>query len=274
MINKVKVLIGSDIEVFFKDKTTGEYKSAIGLVGGTKQEPKKLEKDGCCVQEDNVAFEYNVPPVGLNEPKLMWDNIRYVVETVQKTLPENLTIECCSSAHFKFAELDNPKAQEFGCEPDYNAWDDGLPNPKPESATDLRSCGGHIHISYNDPTQDKSLRLVRLLDAYLGLPSVLSDGDAERRTLYGQAGSHRLKFFDDGAGGLEYRVLSNWWTKSEESVSWIFDQIEKALDAFNEDKDVVDYSNEILEAINTSNPELALMLCAQLNIELYEEATA
>lgn len=270
MIDKTKIQIGSDIEVFFKDKFTGEYKSAIGLVGGSKEHPKPLEKPQCCVQEDNVALEYNVPPVSLNEASEMWNNIDYVLSTVKKTLPEELEIECCASARFSIDQLNNPKAQEFGCEPDFNAWDGGMPNPSPRSDTNLRSCGGHIHISYPNADMETSLKLVRIFDLFLGVPSVLSDLDSDRRVLYGKAGAHRIKFWGTESG-FEYRTLSNWWTKSQDSVEWLFNQISLALDFFNEGKDVLEFENDIIEAINNSNPETAHKLCAVLNIEHYAE---
>ena len=50
----------------------------------------------------------------------------------------------------------------------------------------------HIHIGYDAPEIDRSLRLITYLDAYLGLPSILIDKDTERRKLYGQAGCFRL----------------------------------------------------------------------------------
>ena len=50
----------------------------------------------------------------------------------------------------------------------------------------------HIHIGYDNNNIDASLRLVKYLDLYLGVPSVLKDKDKRRRSLYGKAGCFRL----------------------------------------------------------------------------------
>lgn len=50
----------------------------------------------------------------------------------------------------------------------------------------------HIHIGYDNPTIDFSKLLIRYMDMYLGVPSVLIDTDVNRRKYYGNAGSFRL----------------------------------------------------------------------------------
>ena len=41
----MKFLIGADPEFFIKKKYGG-YASAVGLIGGSKWEPKKIDEDG------------------------------------------------------------------------------------------------------------------------------------------------------------------------------------------------------------------------------------
>ena len=275
IIDKSKIMIGSDIEVFLRDPKTGKFISGIGMIGGTKENPRPLERKGCCVQEDNVALEYNVPAVMLigGGPE-MAANIAYVIDTVRKegTVPADLQIVCCSSATFDEAQLDNPKAQEFGCEPDYNAWENGLPNERPFAATNLRSCGGHIHISYPGANMETSLELVKIFDLFLGVPSVLIDSDTERRRLYGKAGAHRIKEFGADAAGFEYRVLSNWWSSNATYTNWIFSQIEKAIDFYNENgTGVYVHEAEILRAINKSDADVATLLCTEFGIVVPEK---
>lgn len=266
-------MVGSDIEVFLLEPTTGKYISAVGMIGGTKEDPRKLEKDGCCVQEDNVALEYNVPPVLLNEAGAsdMWGNIQYVLDTVKAegSIPPDLEIVCCSSANFEADQLNTPKAMQFGCMPDYNAWDGGLPNMKPDGETSLRCSGGHLHLSYAGFDDAKSLQLVRIFDLFLAVPGVLVDRDRDRRRLYGKAGAYRLKQFGPNAGGFEYRVLSNWWSSKEVHVKWVFNQIQKAFDFYNAGAEgLYIYEKEIIEAINDSDPDLAYVLCVRFGIEL------
>ena len=57
----MKFLIGADPELFIKKKYGG-YASAVGLIGGSKWEPKKIDEDGHAILEDNVAVEFNIKP--------------------------------------------------------------------------------------------------------------------------------------------------------------------------------------------------------------------
>lgn len=263
------IKIGSDIEVFLQNPD-GSFLSAIGLIGGSKEEPLPLEKEGCAIQEDNVALEYNVPAVDLNEAGLMYANIQYVLDTVRKSgkIPEGVQIVCCSSARFSEDQLDNIKAQTFGCEPDFNAWQEGMANERPYGAGNLRSCGGHIHVSYPEATVEKTLTLVRLFDLFLGVPSVLLDPDTDRRRLYGKAGAFRYKQWGKDQG-FEYRVLSNFWTKSEELVTWVFNQIRLAFEFYERgEMGVLALEGDIVSAINNSNASLAEVLMGEFGITL------
>ncbi len=265
------IMIGSDIEAFLRDKETGKFISAIGRIGGSKAYPKPLDKEGCCIQEDNVALEYNVPPVTLNDSKEMYSNIKYVLDTVKalESIPENLEITCCSSAVFANEELNHPQAQEFGCEPDFNAWWGGDQNPRPNADNvNLRSCGGHIHISYPNADEDTSMALIRLFDLFLGIPSLFVDTDIDRRKLYGKAGAFRFKQWGSSAG-FEYRTMSNWWTKDEETVNWLFESIKAAIEYFNTGESPIEIDGEaIITAINENNLELAQALCAKYNLNI------
>jgi len=62
--------------------------------------------------------------------------------------------------------------------------------------------------------------VIKALDAYLGLPSVLFEKDGMRRTLYGKAGAYRPTPY-----GVEYRVLSNFWLTEEKYMRWVYQQV-------------------------------------------------
>ena len=49
-----------------------------------------------------------------------------------------------------------------------------------------------IHVGYENPDVDTSLALVKYMDVFLGIPSVVKDKDKKRRSLYGKAGCFRL----------------------------------------------------------------------------------
>ena len=97
---------------------------------------------------------------------------------------------------------------------------------------------GHIHIGA-DCLKDQALveECVKVLDLFLGLPSVLLDEERERRKLYGKAGCFR---FATSFTGFEYRVLSNFWLKSEELMGWVYDNTQAAINFINEGKTIAE----------------------------------
>ena len=146
------------------------------------------------------------------------------------------------------------------CDADYNAYTEDV-NPKPEGGkTNIRSAGFHIHIGYDNNNIDASLRLVKYLDLYLGVPSVLKDKDKRRRSLYGKAGCFRLTSY-----GVEYRVLSSTLMKDNANLNFVWDQLSKAITAYNRSYVLPD-SSLVIEAINNSDTELAKKLIATYNL--------
>ena len=103
--------IGADIEVFLKD-STGKYISGIGLIGGTKDNPRPLEIPGHAVQEDNVAAEFNIPPA--KTAKKFAENINISLIGLLNLLPSGLCIDLHSSAIFDDDQLIPVMAKEFG----------------------------------------------------------------------------------------------------------------------------------------------------------------
>lgn len=220
----VKFTIGADPEFFLS--LHGKPHSAIGLIGGTKHYPRPLEREGCAVQEDNVAVEFNVPPT--DSVKTFIDNINYVMSQVKTDLNKinaGFQFEMSSALCFDKSQLDNPAALEFGCEPDFNAWSLSI-NPRPTcDDPTLRSAGGHIHVG----TDLDKISVIRAMDLFLGVPSVKIDKGDLRRKLYGKAGAHRPKDY-----GVEYRTLSNFWIFSEKTINWAYKQTARALQFVND----------------------------------------
>jgi hypothetical protein len=98
----------------------------------------------------------------------------------------------------------HPQASHIGCEPDFNAYTSNMRRVKLEEMKTLRCAGGHIHVSFEeeaDPirnpdgviTSESRVLLVKALDVYLGLPSLVFDKDMVRRGLYGKPGMFRPK---------------------------------------------------------------------------------
>lgn len=222
-----KVTLGSDPEFFILNTNNNEFIASCGWIGGTKDKPVYLEpKLG--YQEDNVALEFNVPPT-TSSKELMYNVQRLVnyIETKYNFEEKKYKIMPIASGYFTHEQLNSEQAQRFGCDPDYNAWSNSV-NEINSTDTNLRSCGGHVHIGYPNSNVDSNLQIIRLLDLYLGVPSVLLDLDTDRKQLYGKAGAFRHQSY-----GVEFRTLSNFWLASQELADWVFSNVYVALDKFN-----------------------------------------
>lgn len=212
---------GADPEFFLVNPVDGKFISSIDLIGGSKDAPMDIG-EGCAVQEDNVAVEFNIPPCKTADDFVK--SINYALDHVKERAKEmGLEIAIVPSASFTDDQLENPRAQEFGCEPDFNAWDNGRQNPRP-SADDknLRSAGGHIHIALEDGMSP--IHAVKCMDLFVGCMMVEFDNDTRRRQLYGNPGAFRFKPY-----GVEYRTASNAWIADDEKIRWVWDQTEKAM---------------------------------------------
>lgn len=251
--------IGADPEIFVGNEQG--VKSIIGKIGGTKHAPRPLPiGKGYAVQEDNVALEFNIP--ACNSRATFIDAIATATGFLEQVMKDahGLQFDRRSAVSFPESEFYDPRAYEFGCEPDYNAWTKDR-NPRPE-ATDpnLRSCGGHIHIGFKglDPHE-----VIKGMDLFAGVPSVLMDNGELRKQLYGKAGAFRTTEY-----GVEYRTLSNYWVFNPALCAWAYDATEKALEAamsgmsFEEDKDA------IIAAIDGNNRDAAAKLVAKYNLEV------
>jgi len=213
---------GCDPELFLKNTKTGQLISSIGLIGGSKDFPMPIG-NGCAVQEDNVAVEFNIPPC--NNAKDFIDSINFN-KAYLKRKAESLGLELLiqPSAVFDDEQLATPAAKVFGCDPDFNAWKDGAINPRPKCKNkNLRSAGGHIHIAVPDGVD--IIEVVKAMDLFVGCQMLEFDHDEDRRLLYGKAGAYRKKSY-----GVEYRTASNAWIETDERMQWAWDQTDKAVD--------------------------------------------
>jgi len=215
--------IGADPEVFVGDGVG--VRSIIGKIGGTKELPLPLLNlgEGFAVQEDNVALEFNIPP-----SKHKAEFVAHICKAtdflgmmVQNMFGYQLVHD--SAISFPEAELNVPAAHVFGCDPDYNAWTRAR-NPRPKAKDkNLRSCGGHIHIGFDDLDP---VEVVKACDLFLSVPASLMDKGELRKQLYGKAGAFRKTVY-----GVEYRPLSNFWIFNQRLVEWAYDNTKRALEA-------------------------------------------
>lgn len=260
---KATIKLGCDPELFLID-IQGKLRASCGKIGGSKVRPMPLEElgKGFAVQEDNVAIEFNIPPAA---------NAQEFVDSVDKTLVyltegvkkmHGFTIVNMSAASFPKDELEHPAAQEFGCDPDYNAWTLKR-NPRPHAEDpSLRSCGGHVHVGI-DHEQVDPVRLIRAMDLFLGVPSVLMDKGELRKQLYGKAGAFRTKAY-----GVEYRTMSNFWVFDKRLTKWVWDNTVKAVEAVESRFALDNYKDSILDAIDNNNKAAAQFLVNECNLEV------
>lgn len=245
--------IGADPELFAQD-TAGVLRSCIGLIGGTKEEPKWLDDHKSLgVQEDNVAAEYCFAPA-YNEEQFV-QAIELGKSAVASILKQhNLLLSNKASHSFIAEELEHPMALVFGCDPDFNAWD--LKQNEKPTADDkcFRTCGGHVHIGVDGCTDPmEQVRLTKLMDLHLGLWSVIEDTDTQRRNLYGAAGCFRPKPY-----GIEYRTLSNYWIFDKSTIRSVYSRARNAVSDFIKGENV--NNEQIRKAIDTSDRKLSQYL--------------
>jgi hypothetical protein len=255
--------LGADPELFLKDAADA-FVSSIGLIGGSKQHPLPLPiGDGFAVQEDNVALEYNIPP-SASRDDLITNINRAMVCLTEGIAPLGLKFARESAVLFPEDQLKDPRAREFGCEPDFDAWKDGAVNPRPKADDHrLRSCGGHVHIGLDGKhTKAEIERLMRMMDLCLAVPATVLDDGHLRKQLYGKRGAFRYKPY-----GAEYRVLSNFWTLENKLIGWVWDATSMAVDAWQNKKIDVDAEDKAIEeAVNNNNREVAMQLKDKYNL--------
>lgn len=257
------VTVGSDPELFIINKKTNKVVSSIGLIPGVKGTPWTCKefKPGYGLEIDNILAEFNIPPAkNFNQFR---DSINYMKDFIKKYVQKknpDLDILCAASQIVDEDQLQSEEAKLFGCSVDYNAYT-LEPNPKPQGEkTNLRSAGMHIHIGYDNPNTEASLELIRYMDVYLGVPSVLIDADSKRRILYGKAGCFRLTPY-----GLEYRVLSSYFMSSDELLAFVWKGVISAIDALNHSF-VRPTPSSVIAAINNNDTKLAKEICGTYSI--------
>lgn len=252
--------VGADPEMFVADGSG--IIPGVGLIGGSKNEPLPV-KDGA-VQEDNVLAEFNIKPA--NSEDEFVSHIHSVVSQLAARIAP-MTLRVASSHLFDSQVLKDagPQAMEFGCEPDYNAWTTGV-NRSPNPDSNLRTAGGHVHVSFdNGGDEYAAFKVGAMMDYYLGIPSVLLDDDNERRKMYGSAGAIRPKDY-----GVEYRTLSNFWLNSERMMRWVYRNSKLAVENVEQVMSMREAvsSAVVQDTINTGDKKQAALIIDQLSIPM------
>lgn len=234
-----RLTVGADPELMLINKETGSLVSAIPLLEGTKYSPRSYKYG--TTMHDNVNAEFAINP-SKNEKEFL-KFVRAMLKCVKTEIGPYYAMVPLPSATFPESELADEEARTFGCDPDFNGWKWKLRKnevPLGANVRPFRSCGGHIHIGHKlvIPSFDggwNMLRMIKLMDLFVGVPSVIIDclPDAKaRRKLYGKAGCFRPK----PAYGVEWRTASNFWIGSPRLSSLIYNLTNLAVKALENDK--------------------------------------
>lgn len=207
---------GADPEIFVEDEH-GVVIPAFSFLG-SKEKPDTTPIDG--------------RQSGAGGQKMYWDGfqaeftvyatgcIAYVLDSIylgllgvhQKATKFNAKAKLSSKTVMDIPEpmlLESKDEHvQFGCMPSHNAY--GIGGEKANGRdVPFRPAGGHIHFGIGKLSMEVNTKIVKALDAILGVACVsLFDrlDDVRRRRLYGLPGEFRLP-----PHGLEYRTLSNAW---------------------------------------------------------------
>ena len=221
-----KITIGCDPEVFVRNPNSGSFVSAHGLIKGTKDSPFRVFNGA--VQVDGMALEFNTDPA--ETVSAFIHNVTSVYGQLGNMVSGyNLIIEPVAVFPKEHFDACPDEAKAMGCDPDFDAWTEEA-NTRPDNVGTMRTAAGHIHIGWGefDPYDMKHFEsccaIARHLDYYLGVNSLLWDGNDERRSLYGKAGAFRPKPY-----GIEYRVLSNAWLRDPRLMGWCFTAAKRGI---------------------------------------------
>ena len=219
--------IGSDVEYFLAKGS--EIVSAEGIIKGTKYEPFRWHPANpfFATSLDNVLAEGNIPPAKTEDE---FESYLYTLrQYMDSHLPQGLKTVALASARLDPKYLQTENAQLFGCDPSLNAWTLEEIHPACIPGETLRSAGFHIHVGYLDPNEEDNINLARMMDLFLGVPSVLIEPPSERKELgYGVAGNFRHQHH-----GVEYRYLSSWFAGESRLIKWAFKNTLRAVEVYN-----------------------------------------
>lgn len=215
---KPAISIGADPEFFIVNEVDMEAMIALDIVEGTKEKPLKIHEglpDGFNYHRDNVMVEIGIPPT--KDPYTFVDHINTAYQYTNAILHDAGDIAGGESlaiwrnvSHWEFTagELADPRAQEFGCEPDQDAYEGGVERVAPGNVMgNHRTAGGHIHIGSDQGFNCPNFIVALLCDAYVGAQMENNHIDnGEDHFWYRRPGIYRDKPY-----GIEYRSPSNSW---------------------------------------------------------------
>lgn len=253
---------GSDPE-FMIINSQNKLKTAIPLLPN-KNVPLIVE--GSKFYYDNVLAEIAINPADsyydvIYNTKRAFENLNSIIH------PLNFIIRAADN--YTTRELLDKDATEI-CEGlEWNAYTLKCIVPPKETiaTTPFRTAGGHIHLGV-DFDSYQNLSLVKMMDLFIGIPSLFLDKDPssiKRRSMYGKAGMHRTPNY-----GIEYRTLGNFWLSSPELTGLIYNLCDFAINFVKEEKYTKFWSVDE-KLLDSEDPSMAYN-CFGYNLNLLESA--
>lgn len=226
-MSKSKFTLGADPEAFIYDTVNKRFVPSCEHFKGTKNEAESFG-EGFGVLCDNLMVEFNIPPSD-NKADFV-ANLNIAVEHINSKLPKGMELRFTEQAMFDDEALQAETAWEFGCAAQSNLYNLEL-LPSMLMDEHKRFAGGHIHFGVENPKELDLPRLIKCFDLFVGLPLFLDreDETSTRVVFYGAPGTYRKTPY-----GFEYRTPSNEWVNSNESISWVYDQVVKAYEIYSE----------------------------------------
>ncbi len=261
--------LGSDPEFFLRSKKTKEFVPSYHYIGGDKWNPIPISEEGHNIQCDNVMVEVGIPPSKTVEEWIKHHT--FVQDYIKRTIaePNDLELVVFPFADFPADAVKSRKAKAFGCDPDFCVYKDNKPNEIDHSKiTTGRCAGGHIHIGYDNHTEEVSNLIIRAMDLFLSVPLMLFEPANRRKEMYGLSGAFRPQPW-----GVEYRVTSNYIMSSVELLSWSFKETVRALEFINEyhtSLPEILTGNRLETIINSKDVEACKKLVAEFNLTVVE----
>lgn len=280
-MNKNKITIGTDPELMLADDK-GVIVNSLPVLKKDKHDPIMLDKN-TKLYCDNVLVEMAMKPA-LSSIEMV-NRLTGCFRMATEALPPGYSL-VPKAAHY-YEELPPkpsdeiihlvttgqlpddviPMEWQIGCNPNFDVYAGTMRNQSRFPNT-LRTGSFHIHIgnkNWNDEeeyellTDPQKRKAIKLLDIFLGCPSVVFDTDESsklRRSLYGGAGEWRPTPY-----GVEYRVLSNFALRSPLLAKACFDLAFYAMSFLNSgyDDHILKECNmmDVQKAINGSDARLA-----------------
>lgn len=249
--------VGSDPEIFVEDKN-GVLIPAFTFLA-SKESKKNKTAYGKLVYFDGSAAEFETQAGSCVAYQV--DSIQAGLKAVYLAARETnkdarLTLKTVMEVPAATLQSAAENCIVFGCLPSKNAY--GLEGKKvPPRELPFRSTGGHLHFGVGKKDEETYIRMVKALDAILGVCSVSLFAKADnpiRRQFYGMAGEYRTPDH-----GLEYRALSSSLLAHPMITHLMFELAVKAL-VFGE-KGYLKYWNareeEIVNCVQNCDVDLA-----------------